>query len=106
MKKKGVMKDLENFYKAHPLSINIWMMISYKGVDRIKWTSSGTWINGEYYRENILKKYVLNDKNDSDFGGMFFSSMTKLGLTWRQQLKIFWKNIISTLLSGLLKEQI
>jgi hypothetical protein len=26
---------------------------------------------GEYYRENILKKYVLNDKKDSDFGGMF-----------------------------------
>ncbi len=47
------------------------MMISYKRVDCIKWTSLGTWINGEYYRENILKKYVLNDKNDSDFGGMF-----------------------------------
>jgi hypothetical protein len=50
------------------------MMISYKGVDRIKWTSSGTWINGEYYHQNILKKYVLNNwrlKNDSDFGGMF-----------------------------------
>jgi hypothetical protein len=50
------------------------MIISYKGVDRIKSTSSGTWINGEYYRENILKKYVLNNwrlKKDSDFGGMF-----------------------------------
>jgi hypothetical protein len=46
-------------------------MISYKGVDRIKWTSSRTLINGDYYCENILKKYVLNDKNDSDFGGMF-----------------------------------
>jgi transposase len=46
-------------------------MISYKGVDRIKWTSSGTWIYGEYYHENILKKYILNDKNDSDFGDMF-----------------------------------
>jgi hypothetical protein len=56
-------------------------MISYKGFDRIKWTSSGTWINGEYYRKNILKKYILNDKNDSDFGGMLCSSMTKLGLT-------------------------
>jgi hypothetical protein len=50
------------------------MMISYKGVDRIKWTSFATWINGEYYRENIVKKYVCNNgrlKNDSDFGGMF-----------------------------------
>jgi hypothetical protein len=47
------------------------MMISYKGVDRIKWKSSGTWINGKCYRQNILKKYVLNDKNDSDFDGMF-----------------------------------
>ncbi len=50
------------------------MMISYKRVDCIKWTSSGTWINGEYYRENILKKYECNNgrlKNDSDFGGMF-----------------------------------
>jgi transposase len=30
--------------------------------------------SGEYYRENILKKYVLNKwrlKNGSDFGGMF-----------------------------------
>ncbi len=50
------------------------MMISYKRVDFIKWTSSGTWINGEYYHENLLKKYVYNNgrlKNDSDFGGMF-----------------------------------
>ncbi len=49
-------------------------MISYKGVDRIKWTNSGTWINGEYYRQTILKKYECNNgglKNDSDFGSMF-----------------------------------
>ncbi len=40
----------------------------------MKWTSSGTWINGKYYRENILKKYILNNwrlKNDSDFGSVF-----------------------------------
>jgi hypothetical protein len=49
-------------------------MISYKRVDCIKCTSLGTWINGEYYRENLLKKYVYNKKrlkNDSDFGSMF-----------------------------------
>ncbi len=30
------------------------------------------WINGQYYRENILKKYVLSDKNGSKFGGGIF----------------------------------
>jgi hypothetical protein len=50
------------------------MIISYKGVEQIKSTSSGTWINGDYYHENILKKPLLNDqhlKNDSDFGGIY-----------------------------------
>jgi hypothetical protein len=50
------------------------MIISYKGVEHIKWTSSGTWINRHYYRENILKNHVLNGqrlKNDSNFGGVF-----------------------------------
>ncbi len=50
------------------------MIISYEGVEPIKWTSLATWINGDYYRENILKKHVLNDqrlKNDSNSGGVF-----------------------------------
>jgi hypothetical protein len=50
------------------------MIIFYKRVENIKWTSLATWINRDYYRENILKKHVLKDqhlKNDSKFGGMF-----------------------------------
>ena len=60
--------------KVHPLSINIWMMISYEGTEWIKWTSSKSWINGEYYRDNILAVHVLNDKRlkiNSKYGGMF-----------------------------------
>ncbi len=35
-------------------------------------TSNGQVLGrAEYYRENIVKKFILNDKNDSDFGGMF-----------------------------------
>jgi len=51
------------------------MMISYeKGAEWIKWTSSKPWIDGEYYRNNILARYVLNDarlKIDSEYGGKF-----------------------------------
>jgi hypothetical protein len=38
--------------KVHPISINLWMIISYKGVEYIKWASSAIWINGYYYRQN------------------------------------------------------
>jgi hypothetical protein len=32
-------------------------MISYeRGVERINWTSSKTWINGEYYKNNVLAR--------------------------------------------------
>jgi hypothetical protein len=58
----------------NPSLIGVKMIISYEEVDHLIWTSSGTWINGEYYRQNILKKYVLNNwclKNDSDFSGIF-----------------------------------
>lgn len=61
--------------RVRPLGINIWMMVSYeRGVERIKWTSEKPWINGEYYRETILAKYVLEDKElqvGSDYGGYF-----------------------------------
>jgi hypothetical protein len=60
---------------VRPLAINIWMMISYeRGVETIKWTSSKTWINGEYYRNNVLARYVLNEerlKIGSQYGGKF-----------------------------------
>ncbi len=38
------------------------MMISYDGIEKIKWMQSQTWINGQYYRDKILKKYVINVK--------------------------------------------
>ncbi|KAL4473456.1 hypothetical protein ABPG72_012135 [Tetrahymena utriculariae] len=60
--------------KTKPLSINIWMIISYEGVEHIKWTSSVPWINGEYYRNNILKRYIINDERlqkGSQFKGFF-----------------------------------
>ncbi len=59
---------------VRPLSINIWMMISYEGVEAIRWMSSKSWINGEYYRNSILARYVLHKerlKNGSEHGGMF-----------------------------------
>ncbi len=37
------------------MSVKIWMIMFYKGAEYIKWTSSGTWIYRDYYRENILK---------------------------------------------------
>ena len=36
--------------------------------------SSRSWINGDYYRNNVLTGHVLNDErlqHDSDYGGMF-----------------------------------
>lgn len=69
--------------KGCPLSINIWMLISYQGVERIKWMASKSWINGQYYQENILARYILDDerlKIDSEFGGS--SSTIKHLATW------------------------
>ncbi len=58
-----------------PLGINIWMLISYeKGTEWIKWTSSKTWIDGQYYRDRVLAEYILDDerlKVGSEYGGMF-----------------------------------
>jgi hypothetical protein len=68
-------KQFRKVASVHPLAINIWMLISYeKGVERIKWTSTKTWINGQYYRDNVLARYILDDdrlKIGSDYGGMF-----------------------------------
>jgi hypothetical protein len=51
------------------------MMISYeRGVERIKWTSEKPWINGQYYRDNILANYVLENEDlkiGSEYGGYF-----------------------------------
>jgi hypothetical protein len=47
--------------KVRPLAINIWMIIAYEGVEYIKWTSDKSWINGQYYRDNILEPHVLHD---------------------------------------------
>jgi hypothetical protein len=71
MKKNGVMKDLEKFLKfihcrsIYGLCFHIKDLIASNG------QVQGP---GEYYRQNILKKYVLNNwclKNCSEFGGMF-----------------------------------
>ncbi len=61
--------------KLHPFAINIWMMISYeREVEKIKWASSKTWINEEYFRNNVFARYVLNDerlKIESQYRGKF-----------------------------------
>ncbi|KAL4478248.1 hypothetical protein ABPG72_016560 [Tetrahymena utriculariae] len=66
--------------KSHPLSINIWMYISYQyGVESIKWTSV-SWIDGKYYRNNILSKYILNNqklKKGSTQSGIFQQDQAK-----------------------------
>jgi hypothetical protein len=70
--KTGATSDSGKFQRFIPLSI--WMIISYKGVRYIKWTSSKSWINGKYYRNNVLAKHVLTDKrlkHDSYHGSMF-----------------------------------
>ncbi len=56
----------------------------------------GTWINGEYYRQNILKKYVLNDKNDSNFSGMFQHDQTRahIATASRELLEEYNINVI------------
>jgi hypothetical protein len=46
--------------KAHPTGIYIWMMINCQGVQHVRWTCEQTYLNGEYYRENIIKPYVLS----------------------------------------------
>jgi hypothetical protein len=45
--------------KAHPTGIHVWMMIDCKGVQQVKWTYEQTYINGEYYQENIIKPFIL-----------------------------------------------
>ncbi len=69
----------EHFRKTEEvrlLAINNWMMISYeRGVEKIKQTSSKTWINSVYYRDDILARYVLNDerlKIGLQYGALFF----------------------------------
>ena len=59
---------------SHPLGIQIWMMISCRVVEGIKWIRGKTYIDGEYYRKEILKEFVLYDKrlNKSDKGGFLF----------------------------------
>jgi hypothetical protein len=51
---------------------------------------------GEYYRQNILKKYVINDKNDSDFGGMFQHDQAKahMAITTRELLEEYNTSVI------------
>jgi hypothetical protein len=39
-----------------------WWFLTNAGVERAKLTSSKTWINGEYYRNTVLARYVLNDE--------------------------------------------
>jgi hypothetical protein len=43
------------------------MIISYEEVNRIKWANSETWINREYYRENILgnKQFLIQNETES-----------------------------------------
>ena len=56
------------------MGITIWMMISCQGVECIKWVRNKTWIDGEYYRENILKEFVVTDerlKKSNKDGFMF-----------------------------------
>jgi hypothetical protein len=60
------------FSKVHPLSINIYMIIS--SIEYIKWISLATWIIRDYNSENILKKYLSNDqylKNNLKFSCIF-----------------------------------
>ncbi|KAL4469100.1 hypothetical protein ABPG72_005870 [Tetrahymena utriculariae] len=45
--------------KTKPLSINIWMLISYEGVEHIKWTSSTPWINGTYRVAKTKCEYIF-----------------------------------------------
>jgi hypothetical protein len=68
MTKNGVIKDLEKFLKfIHFLSTYGWWF----HIKELIASNGQVQGSGYYYSENILKKYVLNDKNDSDFGGMF-----------------------------------
>lgn len=36
------------------------MLISSNGVENVRWTEETKFINGDFYREEILKKYILN----------------------------------------------
>ncbi len=93
MKKNGVMKDLEKFLKfihcrsIYGLCFHIKDLIASNG------QVQGP---GEYYRQNILKKYVINDKNDSDFGGMFQHDQAKahMAITTRELLEEYNTSVI------------
>ena len=60
--KKGQDRTAEMFRtpkNSHPVSIFIWMMISYDGVEEVVWINNKVWIDGEDYRQLILKDHVV-----------------------------------------------
>jgi hypothetical protein len=51
-------------------------MIGYEGTIRNKWISGKSCINGAYYREKILQRYVVN-REGFKIGRAYAFSMTR-----------------------------
>jgi hypothetical protein len=65
-------QKFRKFSKVRPMSINIWMIISYKGVAYIKFSdlNKSILLSLKYYEKACIK-WSASYKNDSNFGGMF-----------------------------------
>jgi hypothetical protein len=48
--------------KKKPVGIHLWRLITSEGFKKLVWTEGITWMNGEYYREEIIKPYILTNE--------------------------------------------
>jgi hypothetical protein len=54
----------------------------------IKWTSSKTWIDGQYYRDRVLAEFILDDAR-LKIGSEYSFNMIKQGGTWLMPPRVY-----------------